>query len=352
MNKLFFLCIGLIVSLAGMEPAKQGEQCSIEAETIIDGLNIVIPHYNPIIKIMTYNVDAAHREEQFEATKWINRAPRVKKLIDEVDADIVCLQELRDIVGSIPVNRFLGQFDQYRYVIAYRNPSIAGPDAPLETAFAQVTFYDPKKFFPLQSFPKWLSDTPDRVSDTWAFNKAKARGSIVLCTQFVLTHRGRVVQNVSPFWVFNVHFEIAEDVKTRSSHKLLEIIKKVSQGQPYIVCGDFNLFPTNFLSTAQGGQQRAILTEVMQDLGKNAQTLSGKPLEGTFIGYEHDQFKASLNEIITRADHIFGSKGIEKIDSAILYTKTMLAKEPEELKTRDYPSDHLPLIVDVKLFGK
>lgn len=352
MKKQFLLlCLGLSQGIIAMQLVRETEEYPIVSEKIIDGLTIAVPSYNPVLKVMTYNVDAAHREEQFENTKWIKRAPRVKKLIDEVKGDIVCLQEMREILGAPTVSRFLGDFDQYRYVIAYRNPSIASPTAPLETAFAQATLYDPKKLFPLQSFPKWLSDTPDVVSDTWAANKDKARGSIVLCTQFVLCHQGRVVKDTSPFWVFNVHFDIDEEVKTKSSYKLLEIIRIVTNGQPYLVCGDFNFFPCNFISTAQGDKQREILTSEMADLGKDALTLSGKKLEGTFIGYEHDRFKADLKEIITRADHIFGSKTVEKVGFSILYNKTMLDEEPQELTTRDYPSDHLPLIVRVKLFG-
>lgn len=321
------------------ELSKQDEQFEIQH---VDGLNVIIPDYNPVLLVLQYNVDKAEREEQFEATQWKNRVPRVSKLINEVDADIVGLQEMREMKGTPSVNRFLSEFDQYRYILAFRNPS--------PKAFGQATLYNPAKFFPLQSFSKWFSDTPDVVSDAWSNNKDAARGSIVLCTQFMHVYQDKIVQNTSPFWIFNVHFELDEGVKTKSAHKLLTIIEEVAQGQPYIVLGDFNFFPPNYNPTAEGEKQRKILTESMKDLGKGARTLAGKEIEGTFIGYEHDRFKSDLKDIITRTDHIFGSETVEKVGLSTLYTKTMLDNEPEELTTRNYPSDHLPLVAKVRLY--
>lgn len=352
MKKLFLLLFALFSNFC-VEPPETSSSCKVGTSHIIDGLNIIVPYFNPTLKIMSYNIDKSHREEQHENTKWINRMSFVRKMINKVGADIVCLQELREVANTPTDQQFLSGFEQYRFILQYRNPSFISPNAPLETSFAQAILYDFKKMFPLQSFQKWLSDTPDMVSDSWSANPSKARGATVLCVQFQLTDQGRIVKNRSPFWVFNVHFELSEPEKTKSCYKLLEIIKEVAKDQPYIVCGDFNFFPTNFIKTAQGEQQRKILTDQMQDLGKGAVTSQkGKKLEGTFVGYEHDQFKAELNEVITRTDHIFASNGVEPVGNAILHTETMRDKEPEELTTRNLPSDHLPLSVDIKLFGK
>ncbi|MDR3647245.1 MAG: hypothetical protein P4L22_06915 [Candidatus Babeliales bacterium] len=37
--------------------------------------------------------------------------------------------------------------------------------------FGQAVLYKPEHFFPVTSFPLWLSDTPEEVSDTWTENK-------------------------------------------------------------------------------------------------------------------------------------------------------------------------------------
>lgn len=336
MKRLFLLSVVVFSSISSMDCKKQVEE---PKDKITDSLNVIIPDYNPTLTIMSYNVDKAVREEQFEKTKWINRSPRVAQLINEVKADIVCLQELRELPNTPSVNRFLSEFDQYRFVIAHRGPS--------KLSFGQATLYDPEKVFPVDSFPQWLSDTPEEVSDTWAQKRDAAWGNIVLCTKFLLVHQGRIVKNAPAFWVFNTHFGLDEEVKTKSCYKLLEIINKTAKKQPYIVCGDFNLFPDK-----DGNKQRKILTEQMKDLGKDAETLSGKKVEGTFIGFDHDEFKADLKNMTSRLDHIFGSETVETVSPVIIYTKTMLPEEPEELTTRDYPSDHLPLVAKLKLLGK
>ena len=52
--------------------------------------------------------------------------------------------------------------------------------------------------------------------------------------------------------------------------------------------------------------------------------------------------------MVSRLDHIFSSNGVVG-NNPLLYTKTMLEIEPEELKTRNYPSDHLPLVINITI---
>ena len=86
-------------------------------------LEISIENFVNNFKFMTYNVDQAMREEKYEDTKWINRKMRIEKLIKEVDADILCLQEFRQLPENEIVNKFLSNFEEYKYEIDYRNPS-------------------------------------------------------------------------------------------------------------------------------------------------------------------------------------------------------------------------------------
>lgn len=288
-------------------------------------------------KFLQYNVDQATREEAFEETKWANRASRVKALIEQVDADIVCLQEFRRLPGypSRP-EEFLASFGKYRFAIHYRNSS------PM--AFGQAILYKPEKFFPVQSAVKWLSDTPDVPSDSWAVKQGGSTGFgyIVNGLRFVPVEKEKIVFGAKSFWVFNTHFGLEEDLKTKSCHKLLDIVKQVAGPDEYLVAGDFNLFPDR-----DGDKQKAILTAQWKDLCKGAVTLGGKQVEGTFVGYEHDDFKADLKNMNSRLDHVFSSQGLVA-KNPVLYTRTMLEQEPQELTTRAYPSDHLPLVVDIE----
>lgn len=302
---------------------------------------------------MTYNVDQAMREENVEATKWMKRKDRVAALIKDVGADIVCLQEMRKLKEVISVNKFLAEFDDYEFVVGYRNAS--------SLAFGQAILWNRKRFDILRTVKRWLSDTPYVPSDTWSAITAGTTGFgyLVLCAQFVpvaTDHEDKAegepvskfVNNGQPFWVFNVHFGLDEDVKTKSCYKLLEIVHEVANDQPAIIAGDFNFFPDK-----NADFQRAIMTSVYDDAGKGAKTLSGKHVEGTFVGYDHDPFKADLGNMMSRLDHVFVSHNTVAHSDPVLYTRTMLSTKEEEVEneftTRNYPSDHLPLLVKLRI---
>jgi len=287
-------------------------------------------------KLLQYNVDQAMREEKYPSTKWNNRVDRVEKLIREVNADIVCLQEMRKLPDAKKtVNQFLSSFENYYYDVGFRNSSLL--------SFGQAILYKPEKFYAKQTVKKWLSDTPDVVSDSFSTSSGGSCGFgyIVYGTQFQFVSNGKIVENLKPFWVFNTHFALDEEVKKQSCYKLLEIAANVAQDEEYVICGDFNFFPDR-----DGELHRSIITSKLKDLGKNARTLTNRHVEGTFVGYDHDEFKADLTNMVSRLDHVFSSQNVTGTNPT-LYTKTMLEIEPEELTMRDYPSDHLPVVVDI-----
>lgn len=308
----------------------------------IDQLNVLAD--NPLLrfKLLTYNVDQAEREEKYEATKWVNRISKVVKLVKNISPDIACLQEMRVLKNSPSINEFLAKFKKYRHFVAYKNPQ--------DMAFGQATLYNPKKFFPLIIFPKYLSHTPHEVSDTYTLNPDRAFGIMVLCVKFMPVYKDKIVKNASPLWVFNTHFPLDEEVKTKCSEALVKLVKEVAGDEPFVICGDFNFFPDR-----DGDKQRTIITKHFKDLGKDAKTSQGAlAIEGTFVGYEHDLFKAIVNseskfsEMNSRLDHVFSSQNLEKDENAILYTETTLEPEPKELSERNnLPSDHLPLMVSI-----
>lgn len=303
-------------------------------------LEINVPNFVNQFKFMTYNVDQAMREEKFEETKWKNRKDRIIKLIKEVNPDIMCLQEFRQLPENESVNKFLSNFDDYKYEIDYRNPS--------SLSFGQVIMYKSDKFYPVQKIKRWLSSTPEKVSDDFSKKSGGTTGFGYILTgvQFAPVHDGKIVNNSSLFWVFNTHFGLEEELKTKSCYVLKEQIKKITNNQPFVLSGDFNLFPD-----LDADVQRDVLCHhlfEMQDLAKGAKTLNNKQVEGTFVGFEHDTFKADLHNMKSRLDHIFGSLHV-KCENPILYTKTMLETEPEELTTRLYPSDHLPIVGNITI---
>jgi endonuclease/exonuclease/phosphatase family metal-dependent hydrolase len=284
------------------------------------------------LKVLQYNVDMCVREEKFEETKWINRKERVIKIINEIDADIVCLQELRNLDGNETINQFLSRFTQYHYKLEYRNPSTY--------SFGNAILYKPTKIYPTKTMKNWLSKTPDIVSDSFVNKEGdipKGFGFIIMGILFHHVENGKIVVGKEPFWVYNTHLGLEEKLKEEQVKSIINILDVNTM----ILCGDFNFFPDK-----DGDKQRLMLTTHLNDLGKGAKTLQGRSIEGTFVGYEHDEFKADLSNMVSRLDNVFASKDVHA-ESAILYTRTMLTPEPEELTSRSTPSDHLPLIVTI-----
>lgn len=304
----------------------------------------IVPDYTKThLKVLQYNIDNAVREEKYEHTKWMNRKDRVVKLINSIDADIVCLQELRKLDGAISINQFLAAFEKYDFKVEYRNAS--------KYSFGNAILYKPDKVYPVQTVKKWLSTDVKNPNDI-----PKGFGYIVLGVQFMPVNDEKIIFNAKPFWVFTTHLGLDEQLKADSCNQLNEIITDLigQSQQPFILTGDFNFFPDK-----DGAKQRTVLTDGplrMQDLGKESITSQLRvKLEGTFIGYEHDDFKAdisSFDKIISRLDHIFASSDVEQKGPVILDTRTMLEVETDpskELTDRNLPSDHLPLLVEIAI---
>src|SRR6185295_4069148 len=168
---------------------------------------------------------------------------------------------------------------------------------------------------------------------------------------------GKFIWGAQHFWVFNTHFQLEESVKTNSCRSVLWATRAMqgvgtwrTEPEPFIVCGDLNFFPDR-----DGALQRAILTEDggLRDLGTRMLALSdGRELRGTFVGFDHDDFKADLANMVSRLDHVllWGPQLTAAADHLLVYDKTMLsAGEPAPFSTRSYPSDHLPLLARLTL---
>ena len=291
-------------------------------------------------KILTYNVNQARKEEKCEETKWGNRKDRVVALVKHTGAEIVCLQELRNLEGYEGVQQFLASsFPQYEGWYDRRNASTI--------AFGQAILWDPRRFYPMKYEKWWLSDTPEEISDSWSKDaqETKDLGFTMTAIKFCcVSEEGKRIVNKPSFWVFNTQFPVEEDFKTKACEWISKCIHDLAENDPFVLAGDFNLFPD-----LNAEEQRSTFTKHLKDLGKDACSSQKKrKLEGTFVGYERDPFKANLKNMVSRLDHVFGS---DRVNASLptLYTETMLPEEPEELTTRSTPSDHLALGMHIKI---
>lgn len=294
------------------------------------------------LKHLQYNIDAAVSSEKHENTKFSKRADRIIDLIVSANADVVSLEELRKLPNTITPQKFLDSFEVhgYSYIVSPRNAS--------DLAFNQAILFKNKFLFCSEFKVKWLSDTPDVPSDNWTHpSGTTGYGSIVLAAKFFFKADSKFLP-LEPIWIFNTHFTLNEEVKTKSCHMLNKIIADVAGELKFICSGDFNFFPDQ-----QEKEQEAILESFMTDVSRGAVTLGGKPVVGTFIGHEQDAFKADLNNMISRLDRVYVNSNMGAEYVSVLYTKTMLPYETveDELTHRNYPSDHLPILTTFSLFS-
>lgn len=80
----------------------------------VSKLESVVPDFRRALKIVTFNVNAALEAQKTPDTCFNVRAPRIialiKELIEKQGADIICLQELRNLPDSMTVDQFLAHF--------------------------------------------------------------------------------------------------------------------------------------------------------------------------------------------------------------------------------------------------
>lgn len=283
----------------------------------------------------SYNVDMSFREEKFEETTWERRMHKIERFINESGYDVISLQEMRQLAGHVDPIEWLSQFENYNFVCMRRNPD--------KLAFGQAVLYKKDRFFLVESLQRWYSSTPEVPSDDWTFELEGKHGygstfiGVKLCCV-----DGRDVELGSEFWVFNTHFNcFNEIIKTRSVEMLREMLPTIASGKPFILSGDFNFFPDK-----DGHQQLQNLSTIGTRV-TGFQTESGRVIEGTFVGYEQDEFKTPdpKNPHSILDNIILSGFGWSDPKTS---TKTFEDVEPDELSERNkLPSDHLPLIVTV-----
>jgi endonuclease/exonuclease/phosphatase family metal-dependent hydrolase len=182
-------------------------------------------------------------------------------------------------------------------------------------------FYDKRRFRVTNARTFWLSETPDKVSKGWDASYIR------ICTYALFKDR----KTRRAFWVFNTHLD-NNGVRARSNGMalILATIKSANtRHYPVILTGDFNSEPDSELLIN--------LRKVMTD---SREVSEAKPFgpSGTFNGFK-------FNEPVTRLiDYIFISD-----PSRMKVKKYAVLSDSNNLK---YPSDHLPVCVEMALGRK
>ncbi len=161
----------------------------------------------------------------------------------------------------------------------------------------------------------WLSETPEQAGSVgWDASLPR----IASWGKFVHKTTAKV------FFHFNTHFDHkGEKARQNSAKLILQSIDRIAENETILVTGDFNIEPTSLAY----------------------ETLSASLDDSFDRAQEHDKSEATCLEFKVgeskgvRIDYIF-SRGVEEIASY----KTLTENEQGY-----YPSDHVPVLVELRL---
>ncbi len=263
--------------------------------------------YTQNLKLITYNIRLDIAEDG--VNDWSHRKVFFTSQIQFYEPDIFGVQEAKPN-QVIDISTLLKQYDK---VGMAREGEGKGESCNI--------FFKKERFKVKESNTFWLSETPNEISKGWdaACNR--------ICTYALFKDKKTKIN----FWVFNTHLDhVGEEARTKGIELILSKIELInSQKYPVFFMGDFNSVPDN---------DRIIqLKKVMNDCREISKEKPFGP-SGTFNDFKHDQAVTKL------IDYIFTSK-----NNTIAVLKYAVLSDSKDLK---YPSDHLPVCVEINLKNK
>lgn len=177
-------------------------------------------------------------------------------------------------------------------------------------------YYKKSRFKLLETNTFWLSETPNVISKGWdaAYNR--------VCTYALFKDK----KTRKKIWVFNTHLDhLGEEARTNGIKLIVSKINGVNTNNyPVLFMGDFNSEPDS---------ERIIALKT--EMNDSRELSEEKPFgpSGTFNGFKHNE---PVNQLI---DYIFISK-----NNKLKVKKYAILSDSKNLK---YPSDHLPVLVNL-----
>ena len=256
------------------------------------------------IKVMSYNIRCGYCEDSSSVNNWSKRKYLVAYLIKNHHPDLIGLQEAE----MFQVKELIEMLDEYVWYGVSREDGKEGGEST-------AILYRKTRFSIEEQKTLWLSETPEIVSKGWdgAFKRTV---TITKLKDLMLSKE---------FYYLNTHFDhIGEVARTESSKLIVNEISKYTTDYPVILSGDFN-----YTSSSEGYK---ILNTKLSD----AKTISKTESVGgniTFNGFGNDI------QHDNKIDFIFVNGKVEVLNHKIdLTTYNSL-----------YPSDHYPVIAEIKL---
>ena len=255
-------------------------------------------------KIMTYNIRYDNPNDG--ENQWSKRKAFLSNQITYNEPDVFGIQE--------------GLHHQVTYLdntlVNYKYLGVGRDDGKTKGEYSAV-FYNADKLKVLKESTFWLSKTPNKTSVGWDASMER------ICTYALFIDKNTNQR----FWVFNTHFDhIGNEARLQSTKLIVETIESLNKkNYPVVVTGDLNLEPES--------KPLQYLSSVLNDSKTISLSTPFGPT-GTYSGFK-------FNEPVTnRIDYIFTSKKNIKVN------KYAVLSDSKDCK---YPSDHLPVLVELSI---
>lgn len=261
-----------------------------------------------IIKVMTMNVRYDNTDDSLNS--WSNRVPLICSLISKAKPDIMGLQEV-----------LWNQYQEMDSLLNDYSSVGVGRDDGVRGGEMNPVFFRKGRFDLVRTLTFWLSDTPE-VPGSKGWGASLPR----IVTWLELVDKN----NHKHFFLFNTHFAHDSDsARIMSSRILIKEVAGISDGFPYIVTGDFNMFPYTTAYSILTGPDESV--PVLRDTYFVSEKKPVGPTY-TFNGFSDQPGNG-------RVDYIFVKNGLRVFNHATLDVK----------QKEIFISDHWPVIAQISI---
>ena len=342
------------------------------------------------ISVLTYNVLRDNLHESSPSRCFEARAEALYRVIRDADADVLCLQECRDLPDGRGIEPFLERLRTeagYAYQV-HGDAAGGGGGGRLDNKVLKVaTLWKADVFACEQSRTFWLNaqncasplpaaEWGQRVARPLGANRLRLRPSPSLRSrprdstaadgadgEDGAEEDGRVLD------VWNTHLGHGFLEKLNSARLLPRLMHAWSGERPALLVGDFNFFESGGHEREAAHLRRVLETArvpaerprdalerllgrryALLDVGKYARTaLYDLAQTGTFVGSSLDAVRPAPGRIGDRLDYVW-AHNVRLAAPARIWNKSMRAPEPQPYPPADpdcYPSDHFPIVAYV-----
>ncbi len=266
---------------------------------------IIVPTTPGALRIASFNILVPGGNRP--GNQWDERIPRIIKLLDDHQIDLVGTQEttLRQINEIVKD----GVWD---YV------GVAREDGKTNGEYMAI-FFRKDRFVCEENHSFWLSETPD-VPGSRSWKTA--------CTRMCTYGRFRDLRSGKRFVLCNTHLDHVSDLARVNGIKLiLSRQKEITQGLPLLLTGDFN--------ATREHEFYKLVTQTLAD----SEFISETPHVGPNQTFHALNYDPDHEQEKRRIDFIFVSSGIR-----VLTHRTI-----DDRDGALYPSDHFPVAIDAVL---